>query len=175
MVDVGRSGHPVDRLIRELIATRRPVTSEEVESILGRIATAEFDSRTVRVPNAERGVEYGNRRLLARDDSLFIHLVRRVVLVKMWSTETSPEDYVQDLRRAARAKNARLVIYARRGGSIAGIFAPTEFAVPAVRLGPESLPELFGVYSADRGTIVSGYQTLGQQELAIPSNAQWLR
>jgi hypothetical protein len=86
MVDVGRSGHPVDRLIRELIATRRPVTSEEVESILGRIATAEFNSRTVRVPNAERGVEYGNRRLLARDDSLFIHLVRRVVLVKMWST-----------------------------------------------------------------------------------------
>ena len=85
------SDHPADRLIRELIQTRRDGEANEIERILDRIATAEFDSRIVRVPVAERGVSYGNRRLLARDDSLFVHLVRRVVINQEWAMGTTAD------------------------------------------------------------------------------------
>lgn len=169
------SDHPTDQLIRDLILTRRDALADEIERILDRIATAEFDSRIVRVPVAERGVRYKSRQLLARDDSLFVHLVRRVVRNQGWAEGTTAEQYVQDLHRAARSSRARIVVYARRGGSIAGILAPTSLAVPTVRLGSESLPLLFVVFSADRGTLVSGYQTPSQQDLAIPGDALWLR
>jgi hypothetical protein len=170
----GLSGHPVDQLIRELVETSRGVKPGDVERILERIATAPFDSRVVRVPIDERGVEYGSRRLLPWDDSLFVHLVRRVVLDQEWVMGTSADEYVRDLQRAARVGGVHLAIYTRRGGSIAGILAPTSIVVPAVRLGPGALPELFVVYSADRGVIVSGYQVLSRNELAIPGDAQWL-
>jgi hypothetical protein len=162
-------------LIRELIETRRGAEPVEIERILDRIATAQFDARAVRVPIEERGLAYGSRRLLPQDDTLFVHLVRRVVLDQEWATGTTANEYVQDLQQAARSRSVRLVIYTRRGGSIAGILAPTTFAVPAARLGPGSSPELYVVYSPDRGVIVSGYQVPSRNELAIPEDAQWLR
>ena len=174
MVDVGRSDHPVDRLIRGRIQTRRNVEQHDIERILDRIATAPFDPRVVRVPTEERGLTYGFRRLLPWDDSLFAHLVRRVVLDQAWAIGTTADEYLRDLHHAARLSSIGLVIYSRRGGSIAGILAPTRFALRAARLGPGSLPELFVVYSADRGAIVSGYQVSSRDELAIPGDAQWL-
>lgn len=165
---------PTDRLIRELILTRRSVEAEEIERILDRIATAPFDPGIVRVPVAERGIRYGNRQLLARDDSLFAHLVRRVGLDPEWAVGTTAEQYVQDLHRAARSSGARLTVYARRGGSMVGILAPTILAVPAARRGPATRSTLLVVFSADRGTLVSGYQTPSHHDPAIPGDALWL-
>jgi hypothetical protein len=107
------------------------------------------------------------------DDGLFLHLARRVVLDQEWVTGTATDEYVGDLHQAARVA-VGLVICTRRGGSIAGTLAPTRSAVPAVRLGSGPSPELFVVYSADRGVIVTGYQCSSRNELAIPEGALWL-
>ena len=175
MPEHGLSNHPVDLLIRELIATRRNVEPDEIGRILDRIATTPFDPRVVRVPTLERGLGYGARRLLPWDDSLFIHLVRRVVLDRQWSEGTTAEQYVQDIRAAVRADHVTLAVYARRGGSIAAVLAPTHLAVPASRRGVRARSELVVVYSADRGIIVTGYQVPSRSELAIPEDALWLR
>ena len=174
MPDRDLSGHPVDRLIHELIQSRRHADPEEIARILDRIATARFDPRLVRVPVEERGIAYGSRQLLPWDHSLFVHLVRRVVLDQQWTMGTTAEEYVQDLHRAARVGGVRLVVYTRRGGAIAGILAPTTSAVPAVRLGSGTSQLLFVVYSADRGFIISGYHVPSRDALAIPEDAQWL-
>jgi hypothetical protein len=126
------------------------------------------------VPVDERGLMYGSRRLLPWDDSLFVHLVRRVVLDQAWTMGTTAEEYLQDLHRAARVGGVRLAVYTRRGGAIVGILASTTSAVPAVRLGSGASQLLFVVYSADRGFIISGYQVPSRDVLAIPEDAQWL-
>lgn len=61
----------------------------------------------------------------------------------------------------------------RQGGAIAGIFAPN--TVTASRCGPRALPWINVVFSADRGTIISGYQASGLAELDIPAEARWLK
>ena len=73
------SQHPVDVLIRELIASRRVATEEENATIVGRMAVAPFSLQRVRVPLEYRGMEYLGRRLGSREPSFFLHLVQRVV------------------------------------------------------------------------------------------------
>ena len=43
------------------------------------------------------------------------------------------------------------------------------------RLGPEALPWVLVVFSADRGTIVSGYQVSSNPPSNIPEDGLWLR
>ena len=45
----------------------------------------------------------------------------------------------------------------------------------ARRLGPEALSWILVVYSADRGTIVSGYQVSSNPPSNIPEDGLWLR
>lgn len=169
------SQHPVDRLIRELIQTGRQATTEEIERIIERMATAPFDRRVLPVPAQLRGTPYQGRALGTREDALFIHLVQRVIRDGQWAEGITELDYVADLRRAVRAPPARLVIYQRRGGPVAATFTPSDRVLPASRRGPKALPWLYVVYSADRGIIVSGYQTSGLQTLSVPGDARWLR
>ena len=174
MPDPELSGHPIDLLIRELIETHRNADPDEIGRILDRIATAEFDNRLVRTRSGERGLIYSDRRLMRWDNSLFVHLVRRVVGGEQWAPGTTAEEYVHDLRRAPRVQGAALAVYARRGGSIAAVLAPTALVVPAGRLGSRAYPTLTVIYSADRGIIVTGYQAPSRAELAIPEVARWL-
>jgi hypothetical protein len=174
MPDRDLSGHPVDRLIHELVQTRRNVAPDEIQRILDRIATAEFDTRLIQVESFEQGLVYERRRLMPRDESLFVHLVRRAVIDKQWSLGTTAEQYVKDLRRVATVGGVRLAVYQRRGGSIAALLALTHLVIPAEQRGPRWLPELFVVYSADRGIIVSGYQVEGLATISIPEDARWL-
>ena len=169
-----RSHHPADQLIRELIQSGRATEPAEIERILDRMALAVFDPRVVRVPIHERGLTYGNRLILERADSLFLHLVRRVLIREQWGVGTTPDQYLDDLRQVVRAQDISLAIYSRRGGSLAAALAPTDQVVPPERRGPRSLPELFVVYSADRGIIVTGYQVSSRDVLAIPKDARWL-
>jgi hypothetical protein len=166
--------HPVDHLVQELVRTGRAATADEVERIGERIATATFGPSEVRVRPRERGLSYQGRALRTRDDSLFVHLVRRVVLERQWAAGTTADDYLADLRQAVRSPQRRLAIYLRRGGHLAATISPTLSGVPASRRGPEALPWLLVVYSADRGIIVSGYQISGSETAAIPEDARWL-
>src|SRR5215211_2778926 len=108
------SQHPADRLIRDLIATRRRATPEEVAAIIARMASAPFDGRTVRVVPALRGVLPG-----ATANALTSHLAKRVFDERQWASGTTADDYLNDLRRAVRSPAGRLLVYNRRGGNLA--------------------------------------------------------
>lgn len=166
------SSDAADRLIRELIETKRAATSAEIGQIIGRMATAPFDPRDRSVPSELRGATFRGRRLGGRGPSLSVHLAERILLNKQWANGTTEDEYAADLQRAVRDPRARLVVYARRGGHMAGILVPTN--VPESRRGQDALPWLYVVYSADRGTIVSGYQASSRQALTIPEDARWL-
>ncbi len=171
----GVSQHPVDQLIRGLIGSGRPATTAEVQQILSRMAAVPFDQRVLPVLIKLRGVTYQGRTLGSREPALWIHLVQRVVGDEQWSHGTTARAYLSQIRRAVRAASARLLVYERRGGAIAGTLAPTRDVLPAARQGPRALPLFFVVYSADRGTITSGYQATGPEMLSIPGDARWLR
>ncbi|MGH2353029.1 MAG: hypothetical protein ACRDJN_15575 [Chloroflexota bacterium] len=169
------SQHAVDRLIRELSQTDREATPAEVDQIIERMATAPFDSQTYTVRTKHRGLTYLERSLGPREPSLFYHLVKRVVAEEQWAYGTTESEYLTDLRDAVRSAAARLVVYARRGGSIAVTLTPTSATVPPERRTPASLPLLLVVYSADRGMMISGYQISGLETAGIPQEARWLK
>ncbi len=51
----------------------------------------------------------------------------------------------------------------------------TALAIPRGRLGEQAEAHLLVLYSADRGTIVSGYQFSDMSKVAIPGDTLWLR
>ncbi len=166
------SPHPADRLIRELIQTRRVATDTEIQQIIERIATPPFEPRDRSVPCELRGMTYQGRQLGVRGPSLLVHLAERVLLNQQWADGTTEDEYRDDLRRAVRDQSAHLPVYERRGGHMAGILIPN--GIPQDHRGSHALPWLYVVYAADRGIIVSGYQASSRQEINIPEGAQWL-
>jgi hypothetical protein len=170
--DTRLSQHPADRLIRELIRIGRQATGEEIQQIVEKAATAPFDTREVRVPQLLRGATYQGHTFTNRASCLLIHVAQRVLLDEQWSPGTTEGVYLSDLHQAIRHPLARLSIYVRHGGTIAGIFSPT--TVPEARHGADTLPWTYVVYSADRGRIISGYQVSSLDEVNIPAGARWL-
>ncbi len=83
------SQHPTDRLIRELIGTKRAATAAEIAQIRGRMATAAFSREIRRVPRKDRGYSYQGHVLGAHADSLTYHLTKRVVIEEQWAHGTS--------------------------------------------------------------------------------------
>ena len=164
-------GEPADYLVREILRTREPGTVEEAGRILKRIAVAPFMGE-VRVPPRHRGLRYGDREVRAREDSLFYHLAKRVD-EGQWAEGTTEEDYLEDLRSAAADPSARLVLYTLRGGNVAAVVADNP--VPEERRGPDALDRLFVAYSADRATIITGYQVSGTETLTLSEDPLWLR
>ena len=143
------SQHPVDRLIRELISARRSASRDEVASILRRMAEAEFPT--------------------------IAHHLQERLHEGQWAKGTGENAYLEDLRRAISGTRSRLVVYRRRGGSIAAVLGDTEEAVPEGRRGQDWLPLIYVVFSADRGILLSGYQASAMSRIGIPEGAQWLR
>ncbi|HLH23415.1 MAG TPA: hypothetical protein VK066_12910 [Chloroflexota bacterium] len=146
---------------------------DEVVAIVGRIAAAPFDPRPRAVPPALRGALLGGRPLGPREPSILVHLAQRALGDAQWTDDTTVEQYLDDLRQAASDARARLALYRARGGCVAGIFAPNQ--VPTARQGEGALPWLYVVYSADRGTIVSGYQVSSEQTIRLPGDERWLK
>jgi len=143
------SDHPVDRLIQELIQTRRAFSAAEISSIRQRMMDVPFLS----------------------ESSLADHLVRRKA-DGQWAGTTTPAMYHADLREAIRL--GRIATFERRGGAMAAAFALTADVVQSGRQGPDPEPGLFVVYSADRGRLVTGYQFSDTADLALPGGIIWL-
>jgi hypothetical protein len=161
-------------MIREIIATRRQVLEDEIEAIIDRIASAPFDPQPdIPVLTRHRRLTYLGQTLGSRASSLTYHLVKRVLVERQWAFGASPAGYLSDLREAARSEGARVTVYRRRGGDMAAIADRNR--IPLVRLGPGALPWILVVFSADRGTMVSGYQMSIASPSNIPEDALWLR
>lgn len=122
-----------------------------------------------------RGRQYGGRTIQAKEPSLFRHLVKRVLGENQWPLGTSVGRYLEDLHRAVRAPSARLVLYEARGGHIAATLTPARDVLSPGELGIDALPLLLVVYSADRGTIINGYQASDLTLVRIPGDGRWLR
>lgn len=169
------SQHPTDRLMWDLIAGGRSATADDVREIVERMATAPFNPQVVRVPTLERGAGYLGHTLGRREPSLVYHLTKRVTIEEQWATGTTAEQYMEDLRRAVRHAAARIMIYERRGEHLAATITPTAHILAPERVGPDPLPDLLVVYSADRSIIVTGYQFSSLDRTGIPQEARWLR
>lgn len=165
----------IDLLIRELVAGNRRASSADVQDIIQWMASAPFDSRTVRVPRSLQGVTYLGYTLTLQEPALLAHLIQRVVVDRQWLPGTTAETYLQDLRRAVVDDTSRLALYLRRGGAIAATLTTTERILPEIRRGDAVLPLMLVVYAADWGAIVSGYQCTSLDTLVLPENAQWLK
>lgn len=162
---------PTDRLIREILRTRQVASQEEADSILERVAAAPFMGE-VRVPPRHRGLTYGGREVGAWEDSLFYHLAKRVD-EGQWAEGTTEEEYLDDLRSAASDRSSQLALYTLRGGNIAAVVSDNP--VPEERRGPDALDHLFVAYSADRATIITGYQVSSIETLNLSEDPLWLR
>jgi hypothetical protein len=174
MPDDLRSPHPVDAPIREVITTSRQTLPLERDAIVERIASAPFDPRTdATVPMKDRGLIYRGTTLEARAPALHFHLVKRVVADRQWADGTSSPEYLSDLRRAVRATDARIMLYRRRGGCLAAVVARNR--IEPARLGSEAAPWILVVFSADLGTIITGYQIASAVQLNLPEDVLWLR
>jgi hypothetical protein len=82
------------------------------------------------------------------------------------------EEYLDDLHQVVRSQRVRIAVYERRGGCLAAALAVNE--IPIEHRGVDALPWVLVVFSADRGTIVSGYQTSTDLLTNIPGDALWL-
>ena len=166
--------HPIDVLIRELVNRVRAPAADDEATIPAHIALAPFDPRSdVTVPMKDRGLTYAGRSIGARASALVLHLAQRISGDAEWSETTGAEEYLADLRAAIRHPDARFGLYQRLGGFIVAVVAPND--ISPERLGPGAKPWLCVVYSADRGTIITGYQVEAIPPTGIPEDALWLR
>ncbi|HEY7066307.1 MAG TPA: hypothetical protein VII06_32845 [Chloroflexota bacterium] len=169
------SSHPVDQLIRELIARNRPAAPEEIARVVARLAVAPFNPDRVRVPARERGVSYRGQTLGPHEPSLVYHLVKRVMIERQWALGTSAAQYVGDLHRATRRAQTRIGLYGGRGDWLAVAIASTVDVIPVRRQGEQTLSNLLVLYSAGRGMIRTGYQFSGTSQVDVPPEVQWLK
>lgn len=163
-----------DDLIRTIISTRRRPTDDEIAQIAERIASAPFQTTIVRVPHYLR-VPFQGRTLGSREPSLLAHLIKRTHGEGQWHETATLDEYLADLRRAARSPAARLVLYTRWGEQNAATISPTASAVPRSRRGPDWLPNILVVYSADRSVIRTGYMFSDLATIDLPKDALWLK
>src|SRR5215217_2186126 len=175
MTDPRLSQHPVDVMIRRIIAGLHTATSGDVDQIVERVATASFNPEIIPVPGSMRGLDDLGNVLSRRESSILTHLVKRVLVEHQWSNRTTIDDYLGDLRGIRPHDSTRLALFSRRAGSMVVALATTEEIVPEQRGGARWQPVFVVAFSADRGIIVSGYQASGLDKVAIPGDAQWLK
>jgi hypothetical protein len=162
-------------LIRQIISGLHVATSGDVDQIVERVATAPFNPEIIPVPGSMRGLDYLDDVLSRREPSILTHLVKRVLVEYQWSSGTTIDDYLGDLRRGVRQDAARLALFSRRAGSMVVSLATTNVIVPEQRRGARWQPVFVVAFSADRGIIDSGYQASGLDKVAIPGDARWLK
>lgn len=154
--EAAASQHPVDRLLRELVTEPRLVSNAERRAIVEHIASAEFNRNGVTTESQVRGLTYLGRMVQPWDDSLFVHLVRRVIVRRQWEAGTTPEMYLDDLHRIVLHPEAVVRLGIAEELPAVQIIAPTLLAVE--HRGPRFQPWAVVVYAPVRGTLVSGYQ-----------------
>ena len=101
------------------------------------------------------------------------HLAKRVLVERQWGRETTPDQYLSDLRSVLDDPDLGKAVYQNKDGRILlGLLGQNR--VPRERLGDSSEPFIWVLYSADYGTIVSGYQVSGMNRVTLPKDVHWL-
>jgi hypothetical protein len=150
------SEYPIVQLLRELIAAPRQVSDAERASIVAHIASAEFNRNGVTTEEQIRGLTYLGRTVEPWADSLFVHLVRRVLVQRQWAEGTTEAIYLADLREAVLHPAADVPLGLAGGLPTVQITAP--LTVPEERRGPRAQPWIVVICAPNRDRLVSGYQ-----------------
>ena len=171
----GSGGTPPDpkRLMLDAYAARRMLSPQEHRAVLEHIAAAPFNSDLAKVRVPYRTLVVHGQPLGSRPDSLTWHLAQRILLDEQWTSSTTTQEYLNDIRAAVLHQTARTVVYQQGTRMIAGVLS--EYRIPAVRQGTKSLPLFYVVYEIDRAILLSGYQVSALATIAIPGDAVWLR
>lgn len=163
----------IDDLLRDLVEEQRLPTATERADILSHLAQAPFWDHEVPVHLALRGAVVDGVELGATAPSLQAHVPRHVIHGRHWEADTTPAQYLADVRAAIQSDGARLALYTRQEGVVALVVANTLAVVPSDRLGSKPLAVLAVVYAADRGAVVSGYQARAVEALNLPGFVLW--
>ncbi len=114
------------------------MVDEEVAAIVRHIAAADFNRNGVTTEAQIRGRTYLGRTVQLWDDSLFVHLVRRVLVQRQWAEGTTQATYLSDLQSAVVHPDAQLRLGLIRELPTVQIVAPN--AVVPARRGPRAEP-----------------------------------
>jgi len=79
------------------------------------MATASFNTQVRRIPVKQRGLIYAGQPLGTHADALTQHLVQRILIDAQWAPGAAAAQYLADLRAAAAAPSARLLVFFRQG------------------------------------------------------------
>lgn len=167
-----QSSDAVDQLIRGLIVAGREPTRPERRQILDRIAGALFSRVMVEVPRQHRNLLVPGHPIGGRAPSLEYHRAKHTA-DGQWAASTTTHQYLGDLRRGVRHRSAEFTAYRSGNRSMAAIRVRTEDAVPPVRRGRRTQPNLVILYSADWGRILTGFQYRRLEQTDIPTGALW--
>jgi len=148
-------------------------TEEEIKQILDHVAKAPFASRPVAVDKPIRGQVFQGRALSAKENSIRAHLAKLVLSDNHWSEHTTAEQYFTDLKTVIWSPGLRRAVYRSIDDQVVlGLFG--KHNLPTKRLGKTPKRFLWVVYSTDYGTITTGYQVSGIDEVNVPESARWI-
>ena len=120
------------------------------------VAQAPFSTRLLKVKQSFRqelavlGIQVNASHL----PSVEIHLLKRIHIEQQWPATTTVAHYVADLQQAVQAPSCQIYTYRRQSENFAGFLAPSH--VTQNVLYPQKF--IFVTYSADYGTIKTGFQ-----------------
>lgn len=145
----------MNQFIRALIDAGHQATDAEQQRIIAHVAQASVSSRLVKINQwlrqelVARGVEVSSDRL----PSVQVHLLKRIHFDGQWLPDTTLAQFTADLRQAVTHPDVQMCTYRWFGESFAGFLAPSH-----VQNVPNPEPLIFVAYSADYGTIKTGFQ-----------------
>lgn len=151
----------IDDLILNLIETGRQASAEEVAAIVAHVAQAPFATYLAKVPNQlRRLLTVKGAELPSKLPSLTIHWLKRVVEEEQWPPGATNGQYVADLQTAVLHPQGQLWTYRYYQQPFAGFLSPSH-----VQGSKGARAFIFVVYSPLYGTITTGYQASGVEEI----------
>jgi len=162
-----------NRLIRELVGTKKTLSDKQWERVFDHVSQAGFATRQVAVEKELHGVIFQGQPLKARAGSLRAHLAKRVLLEGQWAEGTTAEQYLTDLKSVINAPDLQKAVYRSKDGQIVlGLLGRNR--LPPERMGKNPKQFLWVIYSTDYGTITSGYQVSGIEWIRVPEGVRWM-
>lgn len=144
-----------DDLIRDLIKTNRLASETELNQIVQHVSQRPVSTRLIKINRwlrhelAVRGVQISSERL----PSIELHLLKRIYFDGQWPSHTTSVQYEADLHRSVLHPSVQVWTYLRLREHCVGFLAPSH-----IQSAPNPEPFIFVAYSADFGTIKTGYQ-----------------
>lgn len=158
----------IHELVITLIDTGRFATTQELAQLVTHVAQAPFSTRLIKVnPRfsqalATSGIQLAEPYL----SSIALHLLKRVYIEQQWPVGTTTTQYLADLQQAVQHPACAIYTYRWQGESFVSFLAPSQQPSNASVRNPQHF--IFVAYSADYGTIKTGFQVSSAASIFTP-------